>query len=448
MKHMPANPIVPLASQNIKMWSRHRLSVFILLLYSVCSALSPASAEPVATQGNAKVRIYFFWGDGCPHCEKEKVYLDEISRKYSHVEIRSYEVWKNQPNAVFFSRMAAAAGVKSTGVPVTFIGNKAFAGFSDRTAEEIENRVQYCIGHKDSCGEPSNDSTGSSLSERHQIISIPLLGYIDMSEISLPVISIVLGGMDGFNPCAFFVLFFLLSLLIHAKSRKKMILIGGTFVFFSGFLYFIFMAAWLNVFLVARQVMVITIIAGIVALVVSLINIKDFFLFKKGISLSIPEKAKPRLFEQMRSLLKSSSVASMLTATIFLAIAANTYELLCTAGFPMVFTRILTLHNLPTMQYYFYLSLYIATYVLPLTAIVVTFTVTLGAKKLSAWQGRRLKLLSGLMMFFLGLILLIDPSLLNTFSVGIGLLTLVFVLYVLIVFSAKKLLPQITEDVM
>ena len=257
--------------------------------------------------------------------------------------------------------------------------------------------------------------------------------------------TVILGGLDSFNPCAFFVLFFLLSLLIHAKSRKRMLLIGGTFVFFSGFIYFVFMAAWLNLFLITGQLRTVTVIAGAIALTVALINIKDFFFFSKGVSLSIPEKAKPKLFERMRNLMKSTSVLSMMAGTVVLALAANAYELLCTAGFPMVFTRVLTLQKLSTAGYYLYLLLYNCIYVLPLASIVVIFTITLGARKLSEWQGRRLKLLSGLMMFFLGLILLVDPALLNNIFISIALLAAVLIIFSLTVFITKKIIPGIAE---
>jgi hypothetical protein len=180
------------------------------------------------------------------------------------------------------------------------------------------------------------------------------------------------------------------------------------------------MAAWLNLFLLAGNLRTITLVAGSVALAVSFINIKDFFLFGKGISLSIPDSAKLRLYERMRSLLKSASLVSAFAGTIVLAIAANTYELLCTAGFPMVFTRILTLHSLPASTYYLYLALYNIIYVIPLAANVIMFTVTLGARKLTAWEGRKLKLLSGIMMLLLGMVLLVRPAALsNIFAAAV-----------------------------
>ena len=416
------------------------LQVLLIVIF-----MFPSVATTLSQEETGKVVLYFFWGDGCPHCAKEKIFLDVARKKYPQLEVKSYEVWHSGTNAVFFSQMLEAAGVKASGVPVTFIHTEVFAGFNDRTAEEIENKIQYCIQNIKTCVEPSERPLGPVSQKKHQIVEVPFLGDIDLSVISLPVMTVILGGLDSFNPCAFFVLFFLLSLLIHAKSRKRMFLIGGTFVFFSGFIYFVFMAAWLNLFMVAGQLLIITVTAGIVALTVAVINIKDFFFFSKGVSLSIPEKAKPKLFERMRNLLKATSVSSMLIGTVVLAIAANSYELLCTAGFPMVFTRILTLQDLTTGQYYLYLAMYNFIYVVPLATIVVIFTVTLGAKKLTEWQGRKLKLLSGLMMFCLGLILLIDPALLNNIFVAVAILASVFILFALIIFLTKKFTPHVAE---
>jgi thiol-disulfide isomerase/thioredoxin len=432
--------------QDLKIKRKYNFFLLLLLTgFFLGVFVSPSIAKTALPEKTGKVVLYFFWGDGCPHCAEEEKYLEEVKSKYPQLEVKSYEVWHNRTNSLFFSRMTEAAGIKSTGVPVTFIDTEAFSGFNDRLAQEIEDKIQYCLRNKNACVEPSERPHSPLPLEKRQVIKVPFLGDIDLSSISLPVITFILGGLDSFNPCAFFVLFFLLSLLIHAKSRKRMLLIGGTFVFFSGFIYFVFMAAWLNLFMITGQLIFVTVIAGIIALIVALINIKDFFFFSKGVSLSIPEKAKPKLFERMRNLLKSTSLSSMLMGTIVLAIAANSYELLCTAGFPMVFTRILTLQNLTTGQYYLYLVMYNFIYVIPLATIVAIFTVTLGSRKLTEWQGRKLKLLSGLMMFFLGLLLLIDPALLNNIFVAAGLLAAVFILFALIIFLTKKFVPHIAK---
>jgi hypothetical protein len=224
------------------------------------------------------------------------------------------------------------------------------------------------------------------------------------------VLTLMLAGLDAFNPCAFFVLLFLLSLMVHARSRTRMALVGGVFVLCSGLLYFVFMAAWLSLFLIVGYLPLVTAAAGLVAIFVGLVNIKDFIWLKQGLSLSIPERAKPGLYRRMGNLIGTGSLPAMLAATVALALAANSYELLCTAGFPLVLTRILTLAELAAPAYYGYLALYTAVYVLPLLAIVVVFVVTLGARKLKEDEARILKLLSGTMMLGLGMALLLAPQ--------------------------------------
>lgn len=410
-------------------------AVCIFLVFASARASSAAvDGSPLQSYGTMK--IYFFWGNGCPHCAHEKEFLALINKRYPHITIESYEVWQNPANARFFSQMTKSAGIKSTGVPVTFIGQKVFVGYSEKERVEMETAILNCLEQQ--CIDPADRLTNHVEQENEKTIELPLLGTVDQSRVSLPVITAILGGLDSFNPCAFFVLFFLLSLLVHARSRARMMIIGGTFVFISGTIYFLFMAAWLNLFMLAGNLSAITLAAGLVGLIVAAINIKDFFFFKKGVSLSIPERAKPRLFERMRNLLKSTSLVSMLIGTIVLALAANAYELLCTAGFPMVFTRILTLHNLSPATYYLYLALYNIVYIIPLTVIVTAFTITLGARKLTEWQGRKLKLMSGLMMLFLGAILVIHPALLNNFFVSVGILGSALSLFWLVVFIARR----------
>lgn len=402
-----------------------------------------------------KVLVYLFWGQGCPHCAEEKIFLDEMKKKYPLI-IRDFEVWYNKDNAALLNKMAASYKLKASGVPATFIGDRAFIGFSDNSKEELEKSVSRCSQNK--CIDPWLIASGNisiedmktpqvagkqtedlECKEKGKSVFIPWIGKLDASELSLPVITLVIAGLDSFNPCAFFVLFSLLGLLIYARSRRKMLLVGGIFIFFSGFIYFIFMAAWLNLFLFMGQVQLITKVAGLIAVLIAAINIKDFFLFKKGVSLTIPDNAKPKLFDRMRKLLASTSLTSILVGTTALAIAANSYELLCTAGFPMVFTRILTLNNLTTAAYYAYLVLYNVVYVIPLAIIVIVFTVTLGKKKLTEWQGRMLKLVSGVMMLGLGVVLLFDPTLLSNALISFLILLGALALSLIIIILSKRL---------
>jgi len=200
-----------------------------------------------------------------------------------------------------------------------------------------------------------------------------------------------------------------------------MLLVGGIFIFFSGFIYFLFMAAWLNLFLIIGHLQIVTAIAGTIAVIIALINIKDFFFFKKGVSLTISEQARPKLFERMRNTIERGSFLSIVLATIALGVMANIYELFCTPGFPMIYTRVLTMEQLPSLQHYMYLVLYNIVYVIPLILILLILTCTLGQKKLSQRQGRILKLVSGMMMLFLGAILVIKPALLGNVAIALTL---------------------------
>jgi len=412
------------------------------------------SSDEIPSTQNRKFVVHFFWGSGCPHCKEEKVFLDKMKNKYPQMKILDYEVWYDKGNAAVLAKMAKAFNIKASGVPVTFIGRNIVIGFSEHSKKELSDFFQEC--RTTQCSDPADFISGKlsvdspvdqkssqtkdlECTEKGKTVYIPWIGNLDSSQMSLPVITLVIAGLDSFNPCAFFVLFSLLGLLIHAQSRKKMFLIGSVFVFFSGFIYFLFMAAWLNLFLVMGQVEIITKIAGSVAVVIAVINIKDFFIFKKGVSLTIPDSAKPKLFDRMRRLLKSTSVVSILIGTAVLAIAANAYELLCTAGFPMVFTRILTLNHLSSGWYYLYLVLYNAVYVIPLASIVVIFTVTLGKKHLTEQQGRLMKLVSGTMMLSLGGVLLFNPSILSNAFISFMLLMGALVVSLAVVLITKNL---------
>lgn len=243
-------------------------------------------------------------------------------------------------------------------------------------------------------------------------IEVPLLGELSRSRLGMPAFTFLIGLVDGFNPCAMWVLLFLLSLLVNLKSRVKIVAVAGTFVLISGLAYFAFMAAWLNVFLLIGYLRPVQLLLGIFATLVGLIHIKDFFAFKKGISLSIPEWAKPGLYARMRRVVNAESLVGAIIGASILAVLVNIIELLCTAGLPALYTEILTMQNYPPWKTYAYLALYNVAYMLDDTIMVTIVVVTLGKHKLQEDQGRYLKLFSGVVILILGLILIIKPSLL------------------------------------
>jgi thiol-disulfide isomerase/thioredoxin len=400
---------------------------WLLLLLCLPGVAGAATGDPQsddfwygsAADGTPSVRLYYFFSPTCPHCQAAKPFIAELQARHPWLEVKRYSVKDHRGNARFYYDTAQTLGAEALSVPGFVFCRQIIIGYdsAETTGKELADALQACRdrrvanpGAPDPAATVGDAKTGTT-------VSLPFIGTVDAEALSLPVLTLVLAGMDAFNPCAFFVLLFLLSLLVHARSRTRMAIIGGTFVLFSGLVYFVFMAAWLNVFLIAGELRVITAIAGLVALTVAALNIKDYFWFKAGPSLSIPDAAKPGLFKRMREVVASGSMGPMLVSTVLLAIVANSYELLCTAGFPMVYTRALTLADLESWQYYAWLAAYNVIYVLPLLAIVTVFVKTMGARKLTEAEGRLLKLISGFMMLGFGLLLLIAPNMLtNAFA--------------------------------
>ncbi len=404
---------------------RYGLIVFIflaaLLPFHAVAADWP-EATPWASRdeaGTTRIHLYFFWSKKCPHCLEALPFVERLASEYPWIALSSAELSEHPENVRTYIRMASGLGQEALSVPAFLLCGEMLVGYeSPATTGELLRRKLLDCHQRALAGHPPPAAADHAL----QPISLPLLGEFDPADASLPLFTLVIAGLDAFNPCAFFVLLFLLGLLIHARSRARMLAIGGVFVLASGLVYFVFMAAWLNLFLLAKELQAVTWIAGAAAVLIALINIKDYFRFKQGISLSIPESAKPGLFKRMRGLVEAASWPAMLAGAATLALAANTYELLCTAGFPMVYTRVLTLHHLSDTGYYLYLALYNVVYVLPLLAIMLAFTYTFGMHKLTEREGRILKLLSGTMMLGLGIALLVAPELLNNLFAATALL--------------------------
>lgn len=279
--------------------------------------------------------------------------------------------------------------------------------------------------------------------KNENVIQTPF-GPIDITAWSLPLLTIILGGIDSFNPCAFFILIFLLNLLIYAKSRRRMLLIGGIFIFFSGLLYMVFMFFLYELF---RQLqtnpatlLIITLAVGAIVLPMGILNIKDFFYFKKGASLSIPDSKKPKIYKKMRELVKNQKLGATIIGTIVLAGTVNFYELLCTLGLPFAFTKALSNFSITdsSATYYMYILLYNIVYVIPLFIIVLIFVITLGKRKLTEWHGQIMKLVSGIMLSLFGIIFLTNYQLLENVLTPILLLIISVSATVVIAFFYKK----------
>ncbi len=402
----------------------------LILLFSILLPTTiKAGTETIAsTHHSEEVTLYYFWSRFCSHCKEAKPFITNLSKIYPWLTLHSYDLVDSRVNQKRYLLMAKQLQQPANSVPGFIFCGQMMVGYdrAETTGRELEQKLLACHQQKN-----------TQQVQVQEEFNIPWLGKIHYQDLSLPVFTFVIASLDAFNPCAFFILFFLLSIMTHQRKRLRMLVIGCTFVLCSGLMYFLFMSAWLNLFLIAEQLIIITAIAGFIAVSFGLINIKDYFFFKQGVSLSLSDSARSRLFTRIRDLTQSGNWSAMIFATIILAIAANSYELLCTAGLPMVYTRILTLNELTSAQYYLYLAFYNVIYIIPLLLIVLLFTFTLGSKKLSEQEGRLLKLLSGSMMTGLGTILLLKPEWLNNMLVSVSVVSGAIALTVLVAVIQK-----------
>ncbi|TKB95199.1 MAG: glutaredoxin family protein [Nitrospira sp.] len=366
--------------------------IICLILLALGSGTRAQAGEPIQD-------LEVFVRAGCPHCETAKAFLKELQRERPAVRITMYDVVEDSAARQRLAGLASERGIANIGVPTFLIGTELIVGFLSAETTGIEIRTQLDRLNQDTTPHPAVEG-----------IHTTWFGELRVKDLGLPLFTIVIGLLDGFNPCAMWVLLFLLSLLVNLQDRRKMALIAGTFVLVSGLVYFAFMAAWLNMFLLIGFSRPVQVGLGGIALFVGAVNVKDFFALHHGITLSIPESAKPGLYARVRGILQAEHLAGAMAGIVALAGLVNLVELLCTAGFPALYTQILTLQPMPSWEYYGYLGLYNLAYIFDDSLMVTIAVVTLSHRKLQERAGRWLKLTSGLVMVGLSAVLLLQPK--------------------------------------
>jgi glutaredoxin len=382
----------------------------IVLACILLAAAAPTSAASAQT-------IELYGRTGCPRCAEARDYLRKLARERPSLQVVEYDV-EHDPRALARLRGAAARnGVTTAGVPAFLVGDRIIVGF-DRASTPARLRTLLdggeVLGAENGICDLEGDPCEQAPTEGE--IDVPLFGHVSARRLGLPLFTIVIGLVDGFNPCATWVLLFLLAMLVNLRSRRRMVVVAGTFVVVSGLVYFAFMAAWLTVFTVLGVSTPVRLVLGAIALFVGAVNVKDFFAFHRGLTLSIPDRAKPGFYARIRAVVHAENLAGALAGIVVVAFLVNLIELLCTAGLPAVYTAVLTSHDLPAWRHYAYLGLYILAYILDDAILVAIGVVTLGKRKLQERGGRWLKLLSGAVMLLLGAALLLRPEWLGSIT--------------------------------
>jgi glutaredoxin len=398
------------------------------MLASACSLPSgrvfaaETSAQPAGRSAAVAqtADIEAFVREGCPHCASAQEFLATLQQQRPALRIVIRDVRADPAALDRLQSLAASRAGGGVRVPAFAVGGQLIIGFSaeantgQRILDSLERgrRKDFVPGNAaGSCAAEESVTCGpdaASAPQARETFEFSLLGHkLSLEQLGLPLFTLALGLLDGFNPCSMWVLILMISLLAPMHKRPRMLAIAGTFVAVQGVAYFAFMAAWLNIFLLIGLSRISEIIIAVLALVAGAIHLKDYWRYGWGITLSIPAAAKPGIYARMRHVMQSRSLLAALLGVLVLAILVQIVELMCTSGLPALFTRILTLQQLSPLDYYAYLALYDAAYMLDDVIVLFIGVITLSQRRLQEREGRWLKLVSGLVMVGLGLYLLL-----------------------------------------
>jgi len=392
-----------------------------LVLPTATSAVTPPLAKPGATTtltSTAVRSIEVFVREGCPHCADAEAFLEGLAKERLDLAIVIRDVSKDPAAMAQLKDLAKAQGQGPARVPAVFVNGELIVGYSK--AAGTDRLIRRALDGAKVAGEQvldtgaceaddgnlSCDAGPGAKAEEEEEFAISVLGFtVSLEQVGLPLFTFVMGMLDGFNPCSMWVLLLMISLLAPLNNRPRMLAIAGTFLVVQAIAYFGFLAAWLNLFLTIGLSRASELVIAAVAILAGAVNVKDFFAFGTGPSLSIPEQSKPGIYARMRAILHAENLWGALVATVILGVLVQFVELLCTSGFPALFTRILTLQHMEGAQYYGYLLLYLAAYMLDDLMILAVGVITLSRHRLQEREGRWLKLISGVVMVGLGLYL-------------------------------------------
>jgi len=369
-----------------------------------------SETSPVV-EGVSELEVYYFFLPTCPHCAEQKPIIYELQEEFDEVNFYFYDASLREGSGLFY-KMVSEAGLDTSGlgVPATFINGKAFIGVHSK--QELGNTIINF--QENSFQQEKSVSDAGEVKEDFRSFELPFFGETDLMKFSIPVLAVVLGLIDGFNPCAMWVLVYLIALIININDRKKIWIIVGSFVLASGILYFLFMTAWINIFLLIGYMRSLTIIIGIVALGGGIFSLKEYLTTKGALVCKVGnDDFHKKTSNRIKEIINSPLSISIIFSIIVLAFIVNSIEFACSSAIPAVFTQILAISNLSTFQHYLYIALYTFFFMLDdlvifgLAAFAVTGT-SIGDK-----YAKYCKAIGGIILVILGLILLFAPNFLR-----------------------------------
>jgi hypothetical protein len=390
-----------------------RIAALILALLAFAAGAQPRE----------RVDVYLFWGEGCPHCEREIDFLRRLEAEEAQLRVHYLEVTRDAGNRRAFAAVVERIALEDPAVPLTLVGDASMVGYGgdETSGAELRRMIGYCLasGCPDTVGPLLQAGAGTGAEGRlpavpqrviPREVSVPFVGTVAIADLSLPVLTVVLGALDGFNPCAMWVLVFLIGLLVGMQDRVRMWTLGAAFIAGSALVYFLFMAAWLNFLLFMGAVVWVRAAVALVALGGGFYYLREYFRNPDAACPVTAPQARRRVFESLRKLANESRFWLALLGILALAFAVNLVELLCSAGIPAVYTQVLALSKISAWQYYAYLALYILVFMLDDLFVFVVAMKTLQVAGVTADYSRFSHLAGGIVLLAIGALLLLRPE--------------------------------------
>ncbi len=364
-----------------------------------------------------EINIYLFHGDGCPHCRDEIAFFDEYLKDKDNIHLYKYEVWHNEENVSKLEEIGKITGSEADGIPYLVIGDYVITGYSNGISKKIVKRIEHCL--ENSCPDKVGVYLGKALEDDQvednyddETYTVPILGEITAKDVSIPLLAIVIGLVDGFNPCAMWILIFLITMLFGMKEKKKMWALGLTFIITSGLVYFLFMASWLNLASFINKVTLVRSLIGLFAIIFGIVNMYNYFKsIKKDVGCEVTgDKKRKKIISYIKKIVSEKKFILALLGIMVLAFLVNLIELLCSLGLPVIFTEVLSLNNLSTTEHILYMLLYILFFLIDDIIIFVIAMKTLEIKAISNKYTKYSHLIGGIIMLLLGILMILKPE--------------------------------------
>lgn len=368
--------------------------------------------------GGQEVTVYLFTARGCLHCLKAKNFLSRLPAEDPAVRVVELELTQNRAYQEIFREVATRLRVESLVVPLLVVGDLSLLGwYNDEVSGAALRQIIATVRHQNRPDIVAPlllqaTSPGAGTRPWPEKLTLPFLGELELRHLSLGLLTLILGALDGFNPCAMWALVFLIGLLINLEERRRVWLLGSLFIAGSGLVYYLFMAAWLNILLLLGFIVWIRIGIGLVALVAGGLNLRQYFR-RQPPACPLGDARRQGLLARLKQAVTHHRLWLAALGVFLLGLAVNLVELFCSAGLPVIYTQILTLHRLPSWQYYAYLALYVFIFMLDDLIVFVASMLTLQYLHFGDRYRQFSNLVGGVVLVMLGLLLILKPEVLT-----------------------------------